>query len=458
MLRTRLNSVRRRGGNILIVTLLLLALFATIGLTIVYYTKDLAEQQRISIEAQSNGALTFEDDGSMAFNSFLSALIYDVQPPAPGSSNPNFLWGQSLMRSMYGGQVGSAVPWSGVGSFHETVALPSASFDRALLVNYGMAAMMGSKVQPEISNNNTYVPKNASYTYPDLNNFFLASWVPATGEVLVPSFYRPAAFRSASQAAGTTGLEPPGSPNANPNWGPAYMTGQGMYLTVRPRPIDNPISPGSTLSAFPYPPPNADGTYTGDVQNIAGSYVYYPLPVSAKNPFGGQYIAHNDAIWVDIGLPPMTLLNGKTVKPLVAATIVDLDSLMNYNVHGNGLTTPTAGSGAGIGPWEINLVRALPFAVFTGSMTGTTLTVTAVSTGTLTIGQTVLGAGVMSGTTIVAFGSGIGGVGTYTVSVSQTLTSQSLTSSDGSTLLTGRGAPFNNSFLQTASGLTTKIV
>ena len=152
----------------------------------------------------------------------------------------------------------------------------------------------------------------------------------------------------------------------------------------------------------------------------------------------------------------MTLLNGKTVKPLVAATIVDLDSLMNYNVHGNGLTTPTAGSGAGIGPWEINLVRALPFAVFTGSMTGTALTVTAVSTGTLTIGQTVLGAGVMSGTTIVAFGSGIGGVGTYTVSVSQTLTSQSLTSSDGSTLLTGRGAPFNNSFLQTASGLTTK--
>jgi hypothetical protein len=64
--------------------------------------------------------------------------------------------------------------------------------------------------------------------------------------------------------------------------------------------------------------------------------------------------------------------------------------------------------------------------VYTGSISGTTLTVTAVSTGVLAIGQTISGTGVTAGTTITALGTGTGGTGTYTVSVAQTVASTTL--------------------------------
>jgi hypothetical protein len=56
----------------------------------------------------------------------------------------------------------------------------------------------------------------------------------------------------------------------------------------------------------------------------------------------------------------------------------------------------------------------------TGSITGTTMTVTAVATGTLAIGQAVTGTGVLASTTITALGTGTGTTGTYTVSQNHT--------------------------------------
>lgn len=70
---------------------------------------------------------------------------------------------------------------------------------------------------------------------------------------------------------------------------------------------------------------------------------------------------------------------------------------------------------------------------FTGSISGTTLTVGAagVTTGAITLGQTITGSGVTDGTTIVGFGTGAGGnvneVGTYTVSISQSVASTAMT-------------------------------
>jgi hypothetical protein len=60
-------------------------------------------------------------------------------------------------------------------------------------------------------------------------------------------------------------------------------------------------------------------------------------------------------------------------------------------------------------------------ASFTGSIATTTLTVTAMLSGdSLVVGQYIDGSGVTNGTYITAFGTGTGGVGTYTVSTSQT--------------------------------------
>ena len=65
-------------------------------------------------------------------------------------------------------------------------------------------------------------------------------------------------------------------------------------------------------------------------------------------------------------------------------------------------------------------------AAFTGSISGTTLTVSAVSSGALYVGQVVTGMGIAAGTTITALGTGTGGAGTYTVSVPQTVNSESM--------------------------------
>jgi hypothetical protein len=59
----------------------------------------------------------------------------------------------------------------------------------------------------------------------------------------------------------------------------------------------------------------------------------------------------------------------------------------------------------------------------TASISTTTMDVTAVSSGTIAVGDLVYGTGVQPYTRVTAFGTGSGGVGTYTVSVSQTLTS-----------------------------------
>lgn len=60
---------------------------------------------------------------------------------------------------------------------------------------------------------------------------------------------------------------------------------------------------------------------------------------------------------------------------------------------------------------------------FTGSIIGTAMTVTAVASGTIGVGNVVFGEGVEFGTKVV---SGPGGVGDYVVSVSNELTSQTL--------------------------------
>jgi len=62
-----------------------------------------------------------------------------------------------------------------------------------------------------------------------------------------------------------------------------------------------------------------------------------------------------------------------------------------------------------------NLTNIQNGAVVTASITASVMTVTAVSSGTLRVGQTISGTGVTAGTYISALGTGTGGTGTYTV-------------------------------------------
>lgn len=80
--------------------------------------------------------------------------------------------------------------------------------------------------------------------------------------------------------------------------------------------------------------------------------------------------------------------------------------------------------------------NALPNGSFTASISGTTMTVSAVASGALAVGQTIYATGVTAGTTITALGTGSGGTGTYTVSASQTVSSRAM--------LSGNGTDFNS--------------
>ena len=79
---------------------------------------------------------------------------------------------------------------------------------------------------------------------------------------------------------------------------------------------------------------------------------------------------------------------------------------------------------------DLSLINALTLTrtnfVGTGSISGTTLTITAVSSGKLYINSLISGTGVTAGTYITAFGTGTGGAGTYTVSASQTVSSTTI--------------------------------
>lgn len=67
-----------------------------------------------------------------------------------------------------------------------------------------------------------------------------------------------------------------------------------------------------------------------------------------------------------------------------------------------------------------------PKATFAASIAGTVMTATAVSQGVIAVGQTLIGAGIASGVTIISRGTGTGGTGTYNVSLSQTVPSEQI--------------------------------
>jgi hypothetical protein len=84
--------------------------------------------------------------------------------------------------------------------------------------------------------------------------------------------------------------------------------------------------------------------------------------------------------------------------------------------------------------WRINTVTA---AVFTGATSATTLTVTSVKSGTIAVGQHFFGLGALQETVITALGSGSGGVGTYTLGLSQNIASSQMYTSNAGAVVTG---------------------
>ncbi len=346
---------RDRRGVILMVVIALLALFATVGLTVVFYAEAEAAASRAFRQAGSQTGVDVDPEQLLYY--FLGQMIYDDDDPALNNLARNSaLRGHSLGRSMYGYNPNilnlpysqNVNPFNGTGRLHYNIQVGPGQF----LDNYNMVCYQVSD-DPKLKINwpggllrhpeRLYMPgdprdgqflggHNVNWTYPDMDNFFLGAMT-AKGEILIQSFHRP-----------WTGV--------NFNDPSPYQ----RYLTLRPQGGTDPLTgqlkyPGVYHPNFPLP---ENG---GDVKCVDGTL---GVRIPGTNP--PQYY-NNDSYWMDLGFPVMTAANGRRYKPLFAAFIMDLDSRLNANAAGNIRgrfnNQVVSMSNHGYGPWEINPSKVL---------------------------------------------------------------------------------------------------
>lgn len=191
---------------------------------------------------------------------------------------------------------------------------------------------------------------------------------------------------------------------------------------------------------------------------VCGPYVYVlssnltPSVVGLLNSNSGRVGISDNGINVNIvdgayrytwriGNPSTAIFTGSISGTTLTVTQVSSGKIAaGQSVYGIGITPETVitalGTGTGgVGTYTVNLSQtvaaeslntATATCVFTGSMSGTTLTVTAITSGTLYVGLTIEGAGVSAKVIITALGTGTGGTGTYTISSAQTIASETM--------------------------------
>ena len=156
-----------------------------------------------------------------------------------------------------------------------------------------------------------------------------------------------------------------------------------------------------------------------------------------------------------ISNPSNAIFTGSISGTTLTVTAVSSGTIgINQSLSGVGVTSETIitalGTGTGgVGTYTVNLSQTLASnplnsstvgAKFTASISGTTMTVTAVASGTIYLGQTIQGTGDTAGTIVSAFLTGTGGTGTYTVSASQTIASETMYGLNFSVLPNNDGA------------------
>jgi hypothetical protein len=151
-------------------------------------------------------------------------------------------------------------------------------------------------------------------------------------------------------------------------------------------------------------------------------------------------------IQLDLNSRHMDILTAQTAGSVNAPPTHQLllgqaDNAMRVLISSDGATTHYGHGATSI--QSINSrheIYGVPFedaAVFTAEIDGTTMTVTEVTSGILSFGQRVRGTGIAQGTFISSIGTSGGGVGTYTVNVSQTVASMTMNSGADNTTLNG---------------------
>lgn len=119
-----------------------------------------------------------------------------------------------------------------------------------------------------------------------------------------------------------------------------------------------------------------------------------------------------------------------TVTAVATGALAPGQTLAGTNVDpATTIVSQTSGTTGSTGVYVVSVEQNIASEAMTAS--GGTLTIAGTVTGVFAVGQTITGAGIAAGTTITNLISGAGGVGTYAVSVAQTVASEAVTASGG---------------------------
>jgi hypothetical protein len=280
------------------------------------------------------GYHSFDPIGINATNSVLSSL--PVNPVVPNTGQPVVLEGRFLRA--FNGPGMNALGNDGVfNNGTEPAALIGAPlthyanfryngnvFTQALSVlngNYlgstvtdaSLAPALGDPNYPGVTNPNGTIAippmpsMDEDYDACDLENWFLAIQS-ADGQVVVPSFHRPAILsRQDWHPANGANASPPGYGNLYTQ----LINSRAASKILRPRYAD-----GHSSISFPDLIPDTNtGKITFDVDNDGDNVT--------------------DSVWLDLGYPPQTNSEGIVFKPLFSFMVIGLNGRIPLNTAGN---------------------------------------------------------------------------------------------------------------------------
>lgn len=213
----------------------------------------------------------------------------------------------------------------------------------------------------------------------------------------------------------------------------------GLFLTTNTRP------PIGSIPSFPDAAAVSD--FFGPVSQEAGlaSIYFAGFDGASKRPAAmlfAQYPQSAVAAYLrgsDISAMALGTLQGLSGTMTIVldgtthAGVINLSAATGFSSAASIIQTALNAGVSVTGSVDPNVVTAaIAVNSVTGSIAGTTLTVTAIGTGALAPGQTISGASVVNGTTIISqLGGTAGSTGTYQVSISQTVSSTTITSTGG---------------------------
>lgn len=412
--RARRRTQPNRRGSTLLIVMVLMGMLSLLG--VIFYT--FAAQERSNSEYYSEAAKNREEAGLSA-DVLMDWGLQQIIVGTDSRLKHSALWGSrhSMLSNMLGvgdHRPGDTHPYNGEGvtvtfdaSGNPQVEFPTGTSANYLL-GFNDSPSANNQTERKVNNTSQYPQPDVGYSYPDINNVFLA-YVGKTRDangkihqVVIPSYFRPQYLRNASgpitdwyNNAATVNkmmrahpnhvcILPDSSSSTPPN---RYFTTDANAVAVTGNPSARafPFAPmlptydtssGGSGPAFstgqmgvwtrtdPDPTPQEDTDQDGVIDTgedtdmdgvLDGDHAYH-----FDIDLDGDGI--REAVWMDLDFPAQENANGDLFVPLYAVTIVDLDSLINLNTAGHTTKTQTESlSGSSSSPLSISSAAGTPF-------------------------------------------------------------------------------------------------